>query len=371
KGLEGDTQLDYSGAMMIVTIKLTSFGFNVADGRGGAVTDYDKRMQIKQYPSLMEFFGWVFFFSGFMTGPTCEYMDYIRFTHHFFLSADSKVSPVRPTLHVLSKVAAVMLFLVFVAPTFAMTKTLEPSFTALPIYQRLLFIMVSAIGTRSKYYCIWLLYEGSFVLCGFGYNGYDPRTGRHRWNRISNVDIVEVELSQSYKQLSSKWNIGANNWLRHYVYVRLVPPNTKPKAIATIMTYLASGLWHGFHPGYYFLFISVALLQVLGRRVRRAVHPFMFTPDGQTPLPRKKVYDFLGWLFTMGTVAFLVTPFDLLYISRTFYVWRQVYYPHYCVLVLGWCFVLAAEKRLLAMQKRYCVKPAKMDNVPPAVAMLN
>ena len=136
KGVEGDGELDYSGALMIVSIKLSSFGFNIRDGRMGAVTDYNKRMQIKQYPSCIEYFGWIFFFGGFLTGPTCEYMDYIRYTHHFFLSKDAHLSPWPATLRVLAKSLAIIVFLILVAPSYSFVLALEPSFAAQSFFQR-------------------------------------------------------------------------------------------------------------------------------------------------------------------------------------------------------------------------------------------
>lgn len=136
KGVEGDGELDYSGALMIVSIKLSSFGFNIRDGRMGAVTDYNKRMQIKQYPGLIEYFGWIFFFGGFLTGPTCEYMDYIRYTHYFFLSKDAHLSPWPATMRVLAKSLVIILFLTMVAPSYSFVLALDPSFAAQSFMKR-------------------------------------------------------------------------------------------------------------------------------------------------------------------------------------------------------------------------------------------
>lgn len=69
---------------MILTIKLSSFGFNVLDGRTTTreLSVHDQQMKIVTYPTLIQYFGWVFFFAGFLAGPTCEYMDYIRFVEN-------------------------------------------------------------------------------------------------------------------------------------------------------------------------------------------------------------------------------------------------------------------------------------------------
>lgn len=109
------------------------------------------------------------------------------------------------------------------------------------------FIQVSAILTRFKYYCVWYLAEGACILSGFGFNGYD-KDGNPLWNKLTNVNVMACEGAQSYKMLTENWNIGANHWLRHYVYLRFNPPGS---GISTLKTYVVSSLWHGFHPGFY------------------------------------------------------------------------------------------------------------------------
>ena len=67
---------------MVAIIKSSSFGFNVTDSRIAAasgtttINAHNKRMKITKYPSLIEYFGWICFFGGFLVDPTSEYMDY-------------------------------------------------------------------------------------------------------------------------------------------------------------------------------------------------------------------------------------------------------------------------------------------------------
>jgi hypothetical protein len=52
--------------------------------------------------------------------------------------------------------------------------------------------------------------QGACILTGLGFNGYDPKTGKTLWNRVSNVLIWNIETAQSYKVLFDSWNCGAN-----------------------------------------------------------------------------------------------------------------------------------------------------------------
>ena len=113
-------------------------------------------------------------------------------------------------------------------------------------FARVFFIQLSAFLTRCKYYFIWYLSEGACILSGFGFNGVVG--GVPQWDKLNNVNVLDCELAQSYKQLSENWNIGANHWLRHYVYLRFNPPGSTS---TTLKTYIVSSMWHGFHPGFY------------------------------------------------------------------------------------------------------------------------
>ncbi|KAI8139227.1 MBOAT, membrane-bound O-acyltransferase family-domain-containing protein [Fennellomyces sp. T-0311] len=214
----------------------------------------------------------------------------------------------------------------------------------------MVFIEIAGFMTRCKFYCVWLLSEGSCILSGFGYNGI--REGRHRWDRLRNIAWFSVETSQSFKELSGYWNLGANNWLRHYVYLRVMPPGTKPSSGAVIATYTTSAIWHGFHPGYYMLFCIVGVYQVFTRRIRRIVRPlFMTTENPPKPLPWKKVYDVLGSFLCMRIASLLTIPFDLLFFSRVQKVWASVYYIHILLMVVAWPLLILVEPALMAVQK--------------------
>ncbi|KAG0191069.1 lysophospholipid acyltransferase [Apophysomyces sp. BC1034] len=354
KGYYGDTTLDYSGALMVLTIKLSSFGWSVHDGRmqdQTGLTEYNQRMKITRFPSAVEFFGWALFFGGFLTGPACEFMDYMRFTNPRPEDV-SKESVWMPAARSVLKGLFFCSILIKWAPSINYFAALEPAWDKLPFFKRLLFLQVSGLMTRSKYYVVWSLAEGACILSGFGFNGYDQQ-GCPRWDRLVNVRIVDVETAQSYKLLGEAWNIGANIWLRHYVYLRMTPAGTKPRPSSAIVTYAVSSMWHGFHPGYYFMFISVSFLQILARKVRSCVRPLMFTPDGKEPLPFwNTAYNTVGWIMTMGIMNILIAPFDVLYVARTMHIWRGVYLFHFWFYLAALTLWYVSHPLLFAWQKR-------------------
>ena len=125
-GREGDTELDYSGPLMIITIKLCSYGFNIADHDCDHLTPHTQQMKIDHYPTLLQYFGWLFYFAGFLAGPTCEYMDYIRLTE------EKRIAPSgewKPALKTLAKTGVFILGLVYSSPTFNFFQTLTPEWS--------------------------------------------------------------------------------------------------------------------------------------------------------------------------------------------------------------------------------------------------
>jgi lysophospholipid acyltransferase len=116
----------------------------------------------------------------------------------------------------------------------------KPSFTILPLYQKLWAITVSGLVTRAKFHTVWKLSEGAALISGIGY-GKDSK-GEDRFDCAQNVDITGVEFGGNVKEMFGSWNKFTANWLRRYVYVR-VPF----AALKLPMTFFLSAYWHGFY----------------------------------------------------------------------------------------------------------------------------
>ncbi|KAI9266575.1 MBOAT, membrane-bound O-acyltransferase family-domain-containing protein [Phascolomyces articulosus] len=376
KGYEGSSKLDYSGPLMVAIIKLSSFGFNITDGRSNnATTAYNERMKIVHYPSLIEFFGWICFFGGFLVGPTSEYMDYYRYTNTFFISKERYISPYAATLRQITLGIIAAIVMILVGHTYNYSRMLDDTFLNIPLYKKLVFLNVVGLVERCKFSCIWLLAEGGCVLSGFGYNGIKQQedgTQKHQWDRLRNVDWIACETAQSFKDLSNGWNVSTNNWLRHYVYNRVTPPGTKPTSRTLAITYITSALWHGFYPGYYALFIPFGMFQSLSRRIRRTIRPFFVINSSEgTSSPTspsmlrvvwKKTYDFMGYLISMTLIAILVVPFELLHFSRIRKVWSSIYYLHIWGYMLTWIILGVIESVLFSMQQKQRKQQEVLDN---------
>ncbi|KAI8977287.1 MBOAT, membrane-bound O-acyltransferase family-domain-containing protein [Mycotypha africana] len=336
-----DNIKDYSGILMLVTIKLTSYGFNVEDGRTQdqhLLSSYNKRMKIDRYPTLIEFFGWIFFFGGFLVGPTSEFMDYMRFaTLKMFETKDGKVLVplgVKPTMLNMLKSICFIGVIVFMSPYCNAGAVDSAHFRQLSYFNKIVYLNVAAFVARCKYYVAWLLSEGACILCGFGFNGFSAN-GTPLWNRFTNIVITKCEFAQSVKEMVDHWNIGTNRWLRYYVYERVTPRGQTGGAFSASVVYIVSAVWHGFYPGYYLFFLSVTPFQMLARKIRRCFRPLFLVPGTKEPTRYKVYYDCAGIIVTMTIINILSAAFNLLYWAPAIRAWKEIYYTHYILLVLG------------------------------------
>ncbi|KAI9307635.1 MBOAT, membrane-bound O-acyltransferase family-domain-containing protein [Cunninghamella echinulata] len=377
KGNSGDTTLDYSGMMMIATIKLTMYGFNIWDGRNDKklpLTDYNNQMKISQYPSVLEFSGWMLFFGGYLVGPACEFMDYLRFVHESQKDKQKRPSSLIPTLTIIAKSLISITILLSCSSKYNFSSMLKPEWQAHSFLKKLLFIQIVAFVTRCKYYTVWFLSEGACVLCGFGFNGYDQK-GKPLWDRVTNINAVHIELAQSLKEYSDNWNMSANKWLKNYVYLRVTPPNKKAGLKSTLTTYAVSAFWHGFYPGYYIMFLSLALFQNVGRMSRRLIRPFMLNDKNQSMMLRKSVYDVLGVISTAFIVNTMSISFIGLYLHPILLVWKNIYFIHYILGLLVFILLKLAYSSLLKLQKKraqqfgYKSKIVTPPSTPKAIDM--
>ncbi|KAJ3101094.1 lysophospholipid acyltransferase [Phlyctochytrium planicorne] len=319
----GTARFDVTAPMMVLVIKLTSFAWSVYDA-GRPVTELVEDQNanaVRKFPSILEFFGYVFFFPSFLVGPALLFRDYQAFIGGE-APFDKIPSRILPVLTCLLYAFASLAFFVVYSDAWSYQYTTTESFRQLPLYQRFLVLIVCGFISRTKFYTAWKLAEGACCLVGIGYAG--KKNGKDAWDRASNVNIFGFELGDNPKSMLECWNQKTGNWLRSCIYLRLTKPGKKPHPMVTVITYLVSAFWHGFHAGYYFTFLSGAFLNLAGRGMRRTFRPLFIAPSKLTPY--KRIYDFLGWVLSYTAFNFVVGPFQVLTFEGSIAMWSGVYF---------------------------------------------
>lgn len=333
------TKIDITGAQMVLVMKLSAFGWNVHDGKQLVQpSEYTKSRAIKRHPSLLPYMGYVYFYPSLLTGPAFDYVDYDKFIHNtLFDDVPEEKRPGKRKRRIpksgrqaLSKVLQGFFFagLFLVLPQYVNLDYVfnEEFIQGHSLVYRIFYLWILGIFHRLKYYTIWLIAEGSCILCGIGYNGYDTVTKTFKWNRVQNIDPLAFETGQNVHVCLEAWNMNTNKWLKHYVYTRIAKRGSKPGFKSTLFTFATSAFWHGTRPGYYITFVLGAFMQTLGKIYRRNFRPIFMEADGKTPKKTKIFYDALTLVVTQLSFGFVSQPFVILDFKRSLYCWSTVYF---------------------------------------------
>lgn len=287
--------IDITGAQMVLVMKLSSFCWNIHDGRlpPDKLTDPQKYAAISHFPGILDYAGYVLFFPSFLVGPAFEYVDYRRWLDTTLFEVPpgtdpAKVPPTRKKRKIprsgtpATKKALMGLGWIFVflqlGSLYNKETVLGESFMDYSFLRRVWILHMLGFTTRTKYYGVWSLAEGACILSGLGYNGFDPKSGKVFWNRLENIDPWSLETAQnSYGYLGS-WNKNTNHWLRNYIYLRVTPRGKKPGFRASLATFTTSAFWHGFYPGYYLTFILGSFVQTGSKSKYTAAFTFWMFP---------------------------------------------------------------------------------------------
>ncbi|XP_077978158.1 membrane-bound glycerophospholipid O-acyltransferase 2-like [Glandiceps talaboti] len=84
---EATTSLDHQGCMMVTTQKVTGLAFSLQDGlsKNQSVNPKHKEFAVRRFPSIIEYYSYIFHFQAYLVGPFCFYKDYIEFVEGKYL----------------------------------------------------------------------------------------------------------------------------------------------------------------------------------------------------------------------------------------------------------------------------------------------
>lgn len=355
------SKIDITGAQMVLVMKLTSFAWSYYDGTLAdqkTLTEYQLARSVQKHPSVLRFLAYAFFYPSLLTGPSFDYADFESWLDcEIFRDLPESKKPRRkwkkdPTIRrqipKSSGVAIVKILqgISWLAMSFVAKDYFYPEYLFTPEFAneksfiyKIHYLFVLAFAYRFKYYAAWTISEASCIVCGLGYNGYDKKLNKIKWNRVQNIDIWKLEMAQNTHETLEAWNMNTNKWLKNYVYLRVAKPGAKPGFRSTLFTFLTSAFWHGTRPGYYLTFATGALFQTCGKIYRRNYRPIFMAKDGKTPRKFKFIYDIITFYVTKLAFGYLVQPFVILDLGNSLYVWKTVYfYIHIGILATFFVF---------------------------------
>jgi hypothetical protein len=220
----------------------------------------------------------VYCFTCLLAGPAFEYNDYVNaingdaFKREGIVDDDGESekppSSIMAALSALVVGAVSLIVYLKMSVEFPMQRFYNPDFIAShgKVY-RMIYTWLSIFGERFKYYFVWKVAEGSCILAGFGFEGFDKMGQPKGWRGVRNVDVLIVETAPNVQLLTRSWNKRTQGWLERYTYKRT--------GNSLMATYFISALWHGLYPGFFFLFMSMPLLTNIERLTRLKINPVL------------------------------------------------------------------------------------------------
>lgn len=367
--------IDFTGALMILTLKVISVAIDYQDGQLSdekLKTETQRNRRLSELPSLLEFVGFSLNCGTHFAGPVYGMKDYLTWQRSEGVWDPKQPrpppSPYLPALRALLQAflsASIHLYLEsFVDLSFFPTEKYKKS----PLWLCWFYMFLAAFSCRWKYYFIWSISESSLILSGLGFSGWkeiaverekkeekevegekkkkkkevekkevegekkkeeEKEVEREKkeiivvakWDRARNCNILGVELADSAIHFPLNWNISVSNWLRIYVYERLTPKGKKSGFWELLGTQVVSAIWHGLYPGYLHYFVGSALM-IAGSRV---IYRFQKQiPSKQSTLFQvSRIFHFFYASFVNNYAA---AGFLLLYNRETLLAYKGVYF---------------------------------------------
>uniref|UniRef100_A0A674MYK7 Lysophospholipid acyltransferase 5 n=1 Tax=Takifugu rubripes TaxID=31033 RepID=A0A674MYK7_TAKRU len=330
----------------VLTLKLIGLSLDYYDG--GKERSQQKSAALTSVPSLLEVFGFSYFYGGFLVGPQFTLQSYKKLVARELTDTPGK--PPNSALPAMRRFALGFLFLVIYAmfsPYFPDSYFLTDEFEAQPFWYRCVFMLLWAKFNLYKYVTCWLIAEGVCILSGLGYNG--AVEGKHRWDACANMKVWLFETTPRFQGTIDSFNINTNEWAARNVFKRCRFLGNK--AMSHILTLLFLTVWHGLHSGYVICFSMEFLIIMVEKQFVALVNdsPTLTKLANSSLYPLLYVVQqFIHWLF----MAYSLVPFCLLTYDKWLRVHMSVYFLGHVFFLVAFLSVPYLRKALVPKKER-------------------
>ncbi|KAL7714410.1 Vacuolar protein sorting 26 [Entamoeba marina] len=318
--------LDFTTTHMILTLKLTAFCFSVSNGKKKHLTPYLEDHKITKYPSILEFFGFVFFFPGLFSGPALEYNDYISFINMSrFKDNNYQIVDIPKLRFCMNFFGGVAFYMCQIALGFINLPHpqyyIEEHPESCGLMFKLMTIWWTLTSFRIKYYGTWKLTESLSDLSGCGFSGFVD--GKPTFKLYENIHIIDFETSRSMKINFDVWNMYVQKWLKNYVYTTVNLTSLAPWK--TYVTLFVSAFWHGVYPGYYLTFFGLIIHKNASDQIYKKIDPYMIERFGKDSIIFQ-IYDIILRIYNHWSLNYAVYPFIRFEFLPSLIVFKRTYF---------------------------------------------
>lgn len=205
---------------MIAVCKFTSFSMNYKDGGKDKekLSEHQYQNRIVELPSMFEYVSYIFFYASVLVGPYVEYKAFDDFMNKRGHYAHKYRSFLASLAYLMSAFGFIFALLKF-APHFPAHYMITTEFASESLLYKFVYINISMLAVRMKYYGGWSFGNSIITACGFNYNP-NGKNFFKKYGKYVNVKPIEFEIS-NFREKSEAWNCSCQYWLKHYVYFRI------------------------------------------------------------------------------------------------------------------------------------------------------
>ncbi|XP_071944197.1 lysophospholipid acyltransferase 5-like [Antedon mediterranea] len=331
-----DYDILWTTPQCIMCLRLIGLAFDLYDGHRpqGELSKEQSQLCIKAAPSLLEITSYTFYFGGYLVGPQFPMRRFQDFVDEKFL-ANSDGKPPATTIPALKRL--------FMGVVYAMAHTILGSlfpteflssqeFNDSSLFYKIFFVCIWGRVLIARYISIWLFAEGSCILSGLAFNGYDDNN-KVKWDGVANVKIRKYESSCGWKGLIESFNINTSQWAARYIYKRLRFLGNKLYSQAVTLLFLA--LWHGYFLGYFVCFFLEMLCVQLENHVTSLIEKSPKLKKFFNNPVVKPISYICSRFLTTSIMGYALVAFTLLRYHRFSEVYRSMYHI-WTIVILAW-----------------------------------
>ncbi|XP_031630809.1 lysophospholipid acyltransferase 5 [Contarinia nasturtii] len=331
----------------VLTLRLIGLAFNIADGQRNdtELSATQKKLLVKEKPSLLEVAAFTYFPASFLVGPQFSFQRYLSFInkefdkHDGYFMAGAKRAAVGMCYLIVNVVGSV-----YLNDKYVMSSDFTNDHG---IVARLFLVALWARITLYKYISCWLLTESVAICFGITFNGVDEN-GVADWSGCSNIKLLVFENTRRFQHYIDSFNVQTNHWIAEYVYKRLRFLGNRNYSQLGALVFLA--IWHGFHSGYYITFAMEFAVIICEREMEPVFARSEQFQKFANTLAGKVIIFILLKLYTFIGMGFCFGPLVLLSFHRWWALHRSLWFYGY-ILWFSWPIYKPVLKQLLGTKK--------------------
>jgi len=224
-----------------------------------------------------------------------------------------------------------------------------PEFANRPIEERLGLNWIVMFIFLLKYIGIWLLAEGSIIISGLGFNGYEE--GHPKWDGLSNIRPFDYIFATNHQQIINSFNINTNDWVKRYIFKRL--KGFDNRHVSSVSTLLFLSIWHGFFVGYFLCFGFEFVYMEAEKKYQELTQGLnkLVSGDGWFSKGCALVYAVFCWILRTFGMHFALIPF----VTKT---WAS------SIVLLNCVYWYGLVVCMLIILAHVIIRPKKIVHVP-------